>query len=64
MASQRYIENTYELPNGSKDIPEDDLRRALTDFEYLAGNYMQIVNKRRKMVPIKLNPAQRYLFKT
>lgn len=64
MASQRYIENTYELPNGSKDIPEDDLRRALTDFEYLAGNYMQIVNKRRKMVPFKLNPAQRYLFKT
>lgn len=58
------LENDYQLANKTERLSAEDIRRALTDFEFFMGNYQQIVNKERKMVPFKLNAFQRKLFET
>lgn len=39
-------------------LTRGEVERALTDFPYFAGNYQQIVNKRRQSVPSRLNRFQ------
>ena len=58
------LENDYQLANKTERLSAEDIRRVLTDFEFFMGNYQQIVNKERKMVPFKLNAFQRKLFET
>lgn len=56
------FENQYRLPN--RDIPIDDpdeLDRILDDFIYMAGHYMQIIDKNGYLRPFSLNKAQRRL---
>lgn len=56
------FDNQYRLPN--RDIPIDDeeeLDRILDDFIYMAGHYMQIIDKQGNLRPFSLNKAQRRL---
>lgn len=62
--ARKPLENTYSLDNADTHITEQELGKALTNFEYLSANYMQIINKERVVVPFKLNRAQRYIFET
>lgn len=62
--ARKPLENTYSLDNADAHITEQELGKALTNFEYLSANYMQIINKERVVVPFKLNRAQRYIFET
>lgn len=54
--------NTYALPNGDVQMSPDDIRQALSDFEFFMANYAQIVGKDRRLHPFKLNVFQRMLF--
>lgn len=56
------LENTYRLSNGNTRMSPEELRKALSDFEHFMGNYQQIVDKRRTLVPFKLNEFQKMLF--
>lgn len=58
------IKNSYLLPNVEDRMSPDDLRRSLSDFEFFMGNYQQITNKERKVVPFKLNDFQKKFFET
>lgn len=62
--TKKPLDNTYSLDNINTHISERELGKALTNFEYLSANYMQIINKERIVVPFKLNRAQRYIFET
>lgn len=54
----KFLENDYRLSDKSMTLPREEVERALTDFAYFAGNYQQIVNKRRQTVPSRLNRFQ------
>ena len=54
--------NTYALPNGDAQMSPEDIRQALSDFEFFMANYAQIVGKDRRLHPFKLNAFQRMLF--
>lgn len=58
------LENSYRLDNAEQNIPPEDIRRAVNEFEFFMSNYQQIVNKERQLVPFKLNAFQRKLFET
>lgn len=60
----RIIENDYRLENANRSMTPDEVRLALSDFEYFMANCQQIVNKRRQLVPFKLNAFQRKMFET
>ena len=60
----KIVENDYRLENGKRPMSPDEIRQALSDFEYFMGNCQQIVNKRRQLVPFRLNAFQRKLFET
>ncbi len=56
------LQSTFEL-----DVPEptrDDLIKIIgdCDFGYFTSHFQQIVDKRRRLVPMKLNPFQRKVF--
>jgi len=56
------LESTFEL-----DVPaptRDDFVRIIgnCDFDYFTSHFQQIVDKRRRLVPMKLNPFQRKVF--
>lgn len=56
------LQNTYEV--SEEPLTPDQLRLALSDFNYFTEKCQQIVNKERKMVPFKLNRFQQLLFET
>ena len=56
------LENDYRLPNGTERLTPEQIRRALSDFEFFMGNYQQIVDKGRRLVPFRLNEFQKMLF--
>ena len=58
----KYLESTYSMPNYSSRLEPQDIKRALTDFEYYMSNYMQIVGKDRKLHYFKPNAFQTYLY--
>ena len=58
----KYLESTYSMPNYSSRLEPEDIKRALTDFEYYMSNYMQIVGKDRKLHYFKPNAFQTYLY--
>lgn len=60
----KQIENTYRLENGNRHLTPEEIRAAVSDFEYFMSNCQQIVNKERQVVPFKLNAFQRKLFET
>lgn len=56
------LQSTFEL-----DVPaptRDDIIRIIggCDFDYFTSHFQQIVDKRRRLVPMKLNPFQRRVF--
>ena len=53
--------NSYQLPNGDTHLTPDEIRKALSDFEYFMGNFAQIVNKDRHLQNFQLNAFQKYL---
>ena len=58
----RPLESTFEL-----DVPaptRDDFVKIIgdCDFDYFTSHFQQIVDKRRRLVPMKLNPFQRKVF--
>lgn len=58
----RPLESTFEL-----DVPaptREDFVRIIgdCDFDYFTSHFQQIVDKRRRLVPMKLNPFQRKVF--
>ena len=53
--------NSYQLPNGSTHLTPDEIRKALSDFEYFMGNFAQIVNKDRHLQSFQLNAFQKYV---
>lgn len=55
------LANSYQLPNANTHLTPDEIRRALSDFEYFSGNFAQIVNKDRHLTPFALNAFQKYL---
>lgn len=57
----KLLENDYRLTNKDSQLTREEITRALSDFPYFAGNYQQIVNKRRQTVPSALNAFQRKL---
>lgn len=61
--TMKKIVNTYALPNASSAMSADEIRAALSDFEYFMSNYAQIVGKDRKLHPFKLNAFQKMLFR-
>ena len=60
----KQIENTYRLENGNRHLTPEEIRAAVSDFEYYMSNCQQIVNKERQVVPFRLNAFQRKLFET
>lgn len=56
------IPNSYSLPNRDTPLSPEDIRQAVSDFEYFMANYAQIVGKDRHLHPFKLNPFQKLLF--
>ena len=58
------IQNSYLLPNGEKQMTAEEIRNALSDFEFFMSNFQQITNKERKVVPFRLNFFQKKLFET
>lgn len=58
----KLVPNEYELSNGNRRLQPDEIIRSIEDFEYFMGNFQQVTNKRRQVVPFKLNPFQRMLF--
>lgn len=62
--ARKPLENSYRLDDQFEHIDSAGLSKALCNFEYLSGRYMQIVDKERNVVPFKLNRAQKYIFQT
>lgn len=60
----KLLQNDYRLENGNSPLSPDDIKNALSHFEYYMGNFQQIVNKERQVVPFKLNAFQEKLFET
>lgn len=58
----KLITNDYRLPNGERRMKPEEIRNALSHFEYFMANFQQIVNKQRQLVPFKLNAFQRKIF--
>lgn len=60
----KQIECDYRLPNKDTRLRPDEIRAAVTNFEYYMSHFQQVVNKERELVPFKLNAFQRKLFET
>ena len=60
----KQIECDYRLPNKDTHLKPDEIRAAVTNFEYYMSHFQQVVNKERDLVPFKLNAFQRKLFET
>lgn len=60
----KQIECDYRLPNKDTHLRPDEIRAAVTNFEYYMSHFQQVVNKERDLVPFKLNAFQRKLFET
>lgn len=60
----KQIECDYRLPNKDTHLKPDEIRAAVTNFEYYMSHFQQVVNKERDLVPFKLNAFQRRLFET
>lgn len=60
----KQLVNDYQLDNKDDRLSVDEIRKALSDFEYFMGTFQQIVGKDRRVVPFKLNAFQKKLFET
>lgn len=60
----KYLKNDYRLENGERHLSPDEIKDAMAHFEYFMGNFQQIVDKNRQLVPFSLNAFQRKLFET
>ena len=58
MAKQ--LQSTWDLTDTS--LERDDFIRAFQDFEYFTSHCQQIVDKRRRLVYMRLNAFQKYMF--
>ena len=54
------LESTWDLTSGH--LERDDFIRAFQDFEYFTSHCQQIVDKRRRLVYMRLNAFQKYMF--
>lgn len=58
MAKQ--LQSTWDLTDNS--LSREDFIRAFQDFEYYTSHCQQIVDKRRRLVYMRLNAFQKYMF--
>lgn len=56
----RQLQSTWDLTDNS--LSREDFIRAFQDFEYYTSHCQQIVDKRRRLVYMRLNAFQKYMF--
>lgn len=60
----KLLNNDYRLENKDRSLTPEEIKNAFAHFEYYMGNFQQIINKERQIVPFKLNAFQEKLFET
>ena len=54
------LQSTWDLTDAP--LEREDFIRAFQDFEYYTSHCQQIVDKRRRLVYMRLNAFQKYMF--
>lgn len=60
----KLLPNDYRLENKDRSLSSEEIKDALSHFEYYMSNFQQITNKERQIVPFKLNAFQEKVFET